>query len=400
MPTTLIVGGSVAGTRVALDLRRLGYAGDVVLVDEQTEAPYDRPPLSKDLLTSANGLPHPLLTADQAREKAIGLRLGAPAVELDVARSQILLADGAKLGFDAVVIATGARTRPALWPSHDRVIELRTLADGLRLRQALRASRSVAVVGAGFIGAEVASAARTLGLDVVVVDPVPVPMGRLFGDKVGGRFAELHAANGVATRFGIGVTDIAGRPDAALVHLTDGSTLTVDLVVVGIGVLPNDEWLTSSGLAVDNGVLCDSRCRAGGRPDIYAAGDVARWFHPRHREHVRVEHWTNAVEQAQFVAKAIAAPSPEAEFAPVEYVWSDQYDWKIQIAGRPDRGIGECVIEDPGHKRFCAAYTDPSGTLVGVLAVNWPKAALLGRRAVANAEPMLDLSARVGALGK
>ncbi|WP_020501413.1 NAD(P)/FAD-dependent oxidoreductase [Sciscionella marina] len=400
MPTTLIVGGSVAGTRVALDLRQLGYAGDIVLVDEQAVAPYDRPPLSKDLLTSANELPQPLLPADRAREKAIELRLGAAAVELDLARPEICLEDGTRLGFDALVIATGARTRPMPWPSHERIVELRTLADGRRLRRALRTSRTVAVVGAGFIGAEVASAARTLGLDVVVIDPAPVPMGRLFGDEMGQRFTRLHAMNGVTTRFGRGITGIEDRADCAVVHLDDTSTLNVDLVVVGIGVVPNDEWLSSSGLAVENGVVCDSRCRARGHTNIYAAGDVARWFHRRHNETVRVEHWTNAVEQAQFVAKAIAQPWSVAEFAPVEYVWSNQYEWKIQVAGRPDRGASECVIEDSGHKRFCAAYTRPSGTLVGVLAVNWPKVALLARRAVADAEPMADFLARVGALRK
>jgi NADPH-dependent 2,4-dienoyl-CoA reductase/sulfur reductase-like enzyme len=310
------------------------------------------------------------------------LRLGSRAVRLDVAGQAVVTDDGTRLAYDYLVVATGARPRPLPWPAHDRLLELRTLADGRRLRRALRSSGTIAVVGAGFIGAEVASAARYLGVEVVMIDPLPAPMSSLLGAEVGSRFAALHAARGVKTRFGTGVDEIACAADGAVLRLTDGDMVTADAAVAGIGAQPADGWLASSGLPVDGGLICDSRCRVLDHDDIYAAGDIARWFHPRHRELVRVEHWTNAVEQAQFVARQIVSPSAD-EFTPVEYVWSDQYDWKIQIAGRPERGTAHHVIDQPDRSRFCALYVAGDGALTGMLTVNWPKAAILGRRALA-----------------
>jgi NADPH-dependent 2,4-dienoyl-CoA reductase/sulfur reductase-like enzyme len=382
MPTALIIGGSVAGTRVALDLRRLGFTGEITIADEQLEPPYDRPPLSKGALTSADDAPSLLLSREQAATQGICLRLGSRAVRLDVAGQAVVTDDGTRLAYDYLVVATGARPRPLPWPAHDRLLELRTLADGRRLRRALRSSGTIAVVGAGFIGAEVASAARYLGVEVVMIDPLPAPMSSLLGAEVGSRFAALHAARGVKTRFGTGVDEIACAADGAVLRLTDGDMVTADAAVAGIGAQPADGWLASSGLPVDGGLICDSRCRVLDHDDIYAAGDIARWFHPRHRELVRVEHWTNAVEQAQFVARQIVSPSAD-EFTPVEYVWSDQYDWKIQIAGRPERGTAHHVIDQPDGSRFCALYVAGDGALTGMLTVNWPKAAILGRRALA-----------------
>ena len=382
MPTALIIGGSVAGTRVALDLRRLGFTGEIAIVDEQLEPPYDRPPLSKGVLTSADGAPSLLLTREQAVNQGICLRLGSRAVRLDVAGKAVVADDGTRLGYDYLVVATGARPRPLPWPAHERLLELRTLADGRRLRRALRGSGKIAVVGAGFIGAEVASVARGLGIEVVMIDPLPAPMSRLLGAEVASRFAALHAARGVKTKFGTGVDEIACDADGVILRLTDGDVVTADAAVAGIGAQPADDWLASSGLPVDNGLVCDSRCRVLDHDEIYAAGDVARWLHPRHRELVRVEHWTNAVEQAQFVARQIVSPSAD-EFTPVEYVWSDQYDWKIQIAGRPERGTADHLIDQPDRSRFCALYVARNGALTGMLTVNWPKAAILGRRALA-----------------
>jgi phthalate 3,4-dioxygenase ferredoxin reductase subunit len=382
MPTALIIGGSVAGTRVALDLRRLRFTGEITIADEQLEPPYDRPPLSKSALTSADGAPSLLLSREQAVAQDICLRLGTRAARLDVAGKAVETDDGTRLGYDYLVIATGARSRPLPWPAHDRLLELRTIEDGRRLRRALHGSGTIAVVGAGFIGAEVASAARGLGVEVVMIDPLPAPMSRLLGAEVGSRFAALHAAHGVKTRFGTGVDEIVGDADGVVLRLTDGDTVTADVAVAGIGVQPADGWLASSGLPLDGGLVCDSRCRVLDHDEIYAAGDIARWRHPRHREFVRVEHWTNAVEQAQFVARQIASPSAE-EFTPVEYVWSDQYDWKIQIAGRPERGTAHFLIDQPERGRFCALYIADDGALTGMITVNWPKAALLARRALA-----------------
>src|ERR1700722_7860015 len=234
MPTALIIGGSVAGTRVALDLRRLGFTGEITIADEQLEPPYDRPPLSKGALTSADGAPSVLLSTEQAAAQGICLRLGTKAARLDVAGKAVVADDGTRLGYDHLVVATGARPPPLPWPAHDRLLELRTLADGRRLRRALRTSGTVAVVGAGFIGAEVASAARGLGLEGVMIDPLPAPMSRLLGVEVGSRFGALHAAHGVKTRFGTGVEEIAGGADGVVLRLADGGRVTADIAVAGI----------------------------------------------------------------------------------------------------------------------------------------------------------------------
>ncbi|WP_432989957.1 NAD(P)/FAD-dependent oxidoreductase [Dactylosporangium sp. CA-233914] len=385
LDTALIIGASVAGTRVATDLRRHGYRGRVLLVDAQDELPYDRPPLSKSALTGDRIAPVRLLTADAAAAAGIELRLGAAAGKLDTDAAVVTLTDGTELRFDELVIATGARARPTPWPRHERIVELRTLEQARHLHTALRSSRHIAVVGAGFIGAEVASAARSLGLRVSLIDPVEVPVGRLFGDALGRRFHDLHSANGVSCHFGIGVESLEPHDSLVEVTLGDGTRLTVDIVVVGIGVEPDIDWLAGSGVVLDDGVLCDSRCRAVGHRNIRAAGDVARWFHPRHGKPIRVEHWTNAVEQAQFVAAAIARPDDGDEFAPVEYVWSDQYDWKIQIAGVPQRQHEPIVIPSPRPAALCALWCDGHGVVVGGLSVNWPKAAILMRRAIASA---------------
>jgi NADPH-dependent 2,4-dienoyl-CoA reductase/sulfur reductase-like enzyme len=389
----VIVGASVAGTRVAVDLRRLGYLGRIVLVDAQDEIPYDRPPLSKVMLTGDDGAAVRLLTRDEASTTGIELLLGAGATGLDTTLRLVTLSDGTNLHYDQLVVATGARPRPTAWPRNKRIVELRTLADAEHLRTMLRSVQRVAIVGAGFIGAEVASAARSLGLHVSLIDPAEVPLGRLFGDELGRRFCDLHKANGVQCYFGVGVASIDPQPDGVRLALGDGSELAADLVVVGIGVLPEVSWLAGSGVDVDDGVLCTSGCRALGHPNIWAAGDVARWLHPRHGKPVRVEHWTNAMEQAQFVASAIAHPDSTAEFTPVEYVWSDQYDWKIQIAGITNRDDEPTVITGADPSRVCALWSDGDGAVVGGLSLNWPKAAMLTRRAVAAGTPASTIQA-------
>ncbi|HEX9526276.1 MAG TPA: FAD-dependent oxidoreductase, partial [Streptosporangiaceae bacterium] len=329
----------------------------------------------------------------------IELVLGVPAAALDAGASRATLTDGRQIPYDELVIATGARPRPMPWDPHENLLELRTLSDARRLRTALRASRDVAVVGAGFIGAEVASAARSLGLGVTLIDSLPNPMSRLFGDQVGALFRDLHTSHQVRTHFGVGVTTIEPDGRGCRVTLSDGRMLSADLVVAGIGVLPDTAWLASSGLILDDGIVCDSQCRAVGHPRVHAAGDVARWHHPRHGELVRVEHWTNAADQARFVAQTIARPDASAEFSPVEYVWSDQYDWKIQITGCPWRGAGQATVTDPGQGRFCVLWAGAGQNLSGALAVNWPKASLLTRRAVAAGQPIGSVRAALLAAG-
>ncbi|GAB4079125.1 FAD-dependent oxidoreductase [Modestobacter muralis] len=383
--TVLVVGASIGGVRTAQALRSEGFDGRIVLVGAEPHAPYDKPPLSKQFLSGAWELEKVLLlTAEQAAADGIELRLGSPATRLDVAGSRLLLADGEALDYDKLVVATGASARPSPWRPESGVHVVRTLDDSRHLADALRQDGPVVVVGGGFIGAEVAATARGLGHDVTVVDPMPTPIGRVVGPEIGSIFAELHHRHDVATRFGLGVEGVEGVAGNLRVRLTDGSTLNAATVVVGIGAVPNDGWLADSGLAVENGVLCDEYSRAVDAPDVFAVGDVARWFHPGYREHVRVEHWTNAVEQAVIAAHNIAHPDDLRPHSPVEYVWSDQYDWKAQIVGRPVLGVRHEIIGtlEGERPRGAVLYQDDADRLCGAVTVNWPRALVQCRRLV------------------
>lgn len=377
-----MVGASVGGTKTVQALRSQGYAGELLVVEAEPYLPYDKPPLSKGYLTGTLGRDRLNLVSDaEIKDLAVGVKLGVRAKSLDVAANELALEDGERIAFDNLIVASGVRARPSPWQAKDGVHLLRTLDDAEMLKKNLQNSRSVVVVGGGFIGAEVAAAARHFGLDVSIVDPLEVPIGRVLGDPVGKLFTRLHHLNDVATHFGNGVEAITGTKGNLTVELTDGKLLSCDLVVVGIGAVPNTEWLASSGLLIENGLVCDEYCRADGQANIFGVGDVARWYHPRQRELVRVEHWTNAVEQAACVAHNITNPKDLMRYAPVPYVWSDQYDWKIQIAGETARASDYVVVEDPSNEnRFAAVYADHSGLFCGVATVNWPRAMIQCRR--------------------
>ncbi len=384
--TAVIVGSSVAGVRTARALRSGGFDGRVVLIGEEPEVPYDKPPLSKQFLAGVwDEDKVRLLNADAAQTAGIELRLGSPAIRLDIASRTVLLADGSSVSYDVLVVATGAHARPAPWPVESGVHVVRTLDDSRRLARDLHSmSGPIVVVGGGFIGAEVAATAHAAGRDVTIVDPLHAPIGRIVGDELGVMFTDLHHRHGVRTRFGDGVEAVDGVAGALRVTLTNGEVLPAATVIVGIGAVPNDSWLASSGLLIDNGVVCDQFCRAVDHGRIFAVGDVARWHHIRHGEDVRVEHWTNAADQAACVAHNIVHPDHLRPYTPTEYVWSDQYDWKIQIAGRPARAallkiIGGLGCEKP---RAAAVFGDKSGILRGAVTVNWPKALLMCRTMV------------------
>jgi phthalate 3,4-dioxygenase ferredoxin reductase subunit len=260
----VIVGASVGGVRAARALRAEGYRGPVTLVGEEPGPPCDRPPLSKQVLSGAWAAERAvLLTAEAAAADDIGLRLGVPATALAVDSRQVLLADGGRLPYDDLVIATGASPRPSPWQPESGVYQLRTLADCLALRERFAAGGPVVLIGAGFIGAETAAAARAAGCAVTLVDPVPVPLERAAGPLVGALLAGLHRQHGAVTRFGAGVRAVSGRAGQLTVTLLDGSSLPAATVVVGIGAVPNDQWLARSGLVIDNGVGCDARPRPG-----------------------------------------------------------------------------------------------------------------------------------------
>lgn len=381
----VIVGASLGGLRTAQALRQKGFDGAVTLVGDEPHLPYDRPPLSKRFLAGEWDEPRIRLADDDAVAKLeLDLRLGQRAADLDVAGRRVLLHGGEPLPFDHVVIATGATPRqlPDL-PDLEGVHVLRTLDDSVALRAALSKGPRVVVVGAGFIGAEVAATARTMGLDVTVLEALPVPLSRGLGPILGPAVAGLHAAHGVTLRTSAAVAGIDGAGRVERVLLADGSALEADLVVVGIGVVPATGWLEGSGLELRDGVVCDAACQAA--PGVWAVGDVARWPNQLFGEEMRLEHWDNAGFQAMHVAGAIAT-GESAPYAPVPYVWSDQYTSMVQIIGRPHAEDEVHVVSgDLGGGPFLA-LTASGGLLTGVVGLDERRrtmrfTALLQRRA-------------------
>jgi len=389
--TVLVVGASVAGIRTAQALRAEGWRGRVIVVGDESHLPYDRPPLSKQMLTVRGEVrPTPLITEQEAVESEIELVLGVRAVRLDSTRKQVMLEDGRELSYDQLVIATGASARPSPWGQLPRLHVLRGLDDCMALRQALddraRVDHGhVVVVGAGFIGSEVAAAARALDLRVSIVDPLPTPLGRVLGPEVGSEFTRLHHRHGVETHFGSGVASVTQSSDRLSVLLDNGTELSATVVVVGIGAKPNVEWLVGSVLTLGDGVVCDSEGRAVGEFDVSAVGDVACWADPDSKMPRRVEHWTRAVEHANQVGRRLCGATVEGVERSVDYIWSDLYDWKTQIIGHPmDGSRVETVGEFDGAKTTAAVlYADEQGVLTGSLTVNWPQAMLVLRRAIA-----------------
>lgn len=397
MNTVVIVGASVGGVRTAQALRSEGYDGRIVLVGEEHEAPYDKPPLSKELLATGTEPRSLRLLPNEAADAAqIDLLLGHRATRLDLAGRQVELEGHGALDFDRLVIATGSRARPSPWGEGPGIHVLRSIEDSRRLRADLLEGGPVVVVGAGFIGSEVASTARLLGLDVTLVDPLPVPMSRVLNPEIGAWFAGLHQRHGVHTFFGTGVEGVERAGESLLVRLTDGRVLPAATVVVGIGATPNDGWLASSGLVVDDGLVCDQHCRAVETEHVFAVGDVARWFHPGLGRDVRIEHWTNAVDQALCVGHNLAHPEDLRPYAPIPYVWSDQYDWKVQVVGRTDDLAEHTVVGDPERdNRFAALYSEDGVHLSGAAIVNWPRGLLECRKALRSPHATAVLRARL-----
>lgn len=377
----VIVGASLAGTRTAQGLRALGHTGAITLIGAEAELPYDRPPLSKTLLKSDWSEPSVadvrLITAAEIDQLGISLRLGSAAVGLDSAAKVVRLADGGSVAYDVLVIATGAVARPSPWGG---VHQLRTLDDARAIAGRLALKEPVVVVGGGFIGTEIAAAAAGYGCPVVVVDPIPEPMARLVGPEIARSLVGLHARNGVETRFGVGVVGITGDVGALIVELSSGELLPASTAVVGIGSIPATEWLAGSGLKLDNGVVTDRFLRAVGAEDVYAIGDVARWPHSGRGVEVRAEHWTNASDQARYVATAITQ-NPSSAYESSDYVWSDQYDWKVNAVGWRDPEGTSVVIGDlDGSGKAAVVHADASGAACGVVTVNWVRALNQARR--------------------
>jgi 3-phenylpropionate/trans-cinnamate dioxygenase ferredoxin reductase subunit len=355
-------------------LRDAGYDGSLIIVDPQPELPPDRPPLSKQVLAGSmepGKAVQPL--AYRLEEFGVDLRLGVTAEALRAGPREVDLSDGTTVSADGIVLATGSSPRH-LDTNLGGVHVLRTMADCLAIRAELEGSpRRVVVVGAGFIGAEVAATCRQRGLDVTMIEAQDRPMQRVMPGEIGDFVTELHRAEGVDVRLGIGIESLDGGDRVERVRLTDGTVIDADVVIAGIGVTPSVDWLAGSGLDLDNGVVCDSTCLAA--PGIVAAGDVAAWLNPLYDEVMRVEQWENAIEQGAHAARRLlAGEGGTAEpYATVPWFWTDQYDRKLQLAGRVGPGDEVAIIEGSlEDRRFVAAFRR-GDRCVGVLGVNRPR---------------------------
>jgi NADPH-dependent 2,4-dienoyl-CoA reductase/sulfur reductase-like enzyme len=380
-----VVGASLAGLQAARALRSQGFDGRLVIVGEEPRRPYDRPPLSKLFLAGRVDAESLLLEdADEALDAE--WRLGTPAASLDAFGRDVVLADGRRVRSDGVVIATGARARTLPGPvPHSGVHVLRTLDDALRLRDDLLPGSRLVVIGAGFVGGEVASTARALGCAVTVVEAMPTPLAGPLGIEMGAIVAGLHEQHGVRLVCGTGVHRLLGRDRVEAVELTDGTSLPADAVVVGIGALPNVEWLQGSGVTLADGVACDHEGRTG-VPGVVAVGDCAAWHDVRRGRRHRVEHWTGALERPRTAVTSLlsgsAAPGavpdavPKAVGSP--YFWSDQYDVRIQFAGHAADADSVDVEEGSVAGRDVLAVYRRGDEPVAVLGMN--QARLFGRR--------------------
>ncbi len=380
----VIIGAGAAGLTTAEALRRLGFGGTIMLVNAEHTPPYDRPPLSKQVLAGTWASEKVRLRSPAALEKlALDWHSGVQAIHLDSDAHSVELSDGKWLDFDAAVIATGLTPRFLSSGHHlQGVFVLRTLEQTLALQGALAAGKRLVVVGGGFLGLEAAATARQLGMEVDVIEPLPVCLEGPLGRTIGERVMQLQTAQGVRLRNGIGVRRLIGSQEQGNggavreVELEDGSTLPADVVLVAIGAQPNVSWLEGSGLTLQNGLLCNAFCEAA--PDIYAAGDVANWYHPYLGRQVRLEHRMNATEQGQTVARNILGE--QQPFAPMPFFWSDQFDVKIQMYGVASRGAELRIVEGSLHEdRFVAAYYEEE-RLVAVLGWNSPKQLLSYRQ--------------------
>lgn len=333
-PHLVVVGASLAGLRAVESARRAGFTGAITLVGRELHSPYDRPPLSKEFLTAESAGPAPTLRDERTLrdELHVDVRLGVVATGLDTAEHTVWLGTE-PLTYTGLVLATGAtpRTLPGS-EGLDGVHTLRTLDDARRIRAALDAGARTVVVGAGFIGSEIASSARHRGSTVTVVEVMPTPLARPVGEQMGAVLASLHERHGTRLRCGVGVEALEGIGRVEAVRLADGSRIDADLVVVGVGVTPTTDWLATSGLELGNGIECDRTLQTSA-PGVYAAGDLASWPNPVFDTRMRLEHWTIAAEQGGVAGRHAADPAAATAYGTVPYFWSDWYGKRIQFVG-------------------------------------------------------------------
>lgn len=369
----VVVGASLAGLRAVEAARKAGHEGSITLIGAEAHLPYDRPPLSKAYLDPAGeeGPESPIFRGEEvfADDLDVELMLGQAATGLDVARKVVLVGDR-EVPYDGLVIATGASARTLAGTEHlAGVHPLRTLDDAVAVRAGLEAGARIVVIGAGFIGSEIASSARKRGLEVTVIEALLSPLVRAAGTAMGPVIAALHARNGTRLLCGVGVRTLTGTDRVESVVLEDGTELPADLVIVGIGASPAVGWLEGSGLTLDNGIVCDETLSTGVE-GVYAAGDVANWTNPTLGRRQRLEHWTSAAEQGAVAARNALNPADAKPYGTVPYFWSDWYDSRIQFVGSPD--ADEVVVVDGDvdvDRRWVALYRQDD-RIIGALTLN------------------------------
>lgn len=394
-----VVGASLAGLRTVEALRREGFDGDLTLIGDEPHPPYERPPLSKEVLTGAAEVDTTQLTTRAALEGELGvdLRLGRPAAGLDLDARVVRLGgpaaaagEGDPVPFDALVVATGARARQPFPSPPAGVLTLRTRDDALAVRDGLRAATGVVVVGAGFVGLEVASAARSLGLPVTVVEAAETPLTRNLGPEAASEVMAVVRDHGVDVRCGRTVRDFTGAPHLTGVVLDDGSVLEADLAVVGVGAAPNTEWLADSGLPLSPaGLRCAPNGQADERGVVWGVGDVAAW-RGADGEYRRHEHWTTACDQARLVARNLLDEGRRTLTA-APFVWSDQFGRRISIVGETTRYDEVRTVSQDGMPPAVLYARD--GRLVGACVFDQQRLTMLCRKWIATAEPVQDVPA-------
>lgn len=371
----VVIGAGLGGLRTVELLRAEGFPGRISLVGDEPHQPYDRPPLSKQILAGQWPEHRAALHRGELPDLDIALHLGRSAVGAD--RAAVELDDGTRLAYDALVVATGVRPRrlPGQ-PDHPELHVLRTLEDCRGLRDSLSRARSLLVVGAGFIGAEVAATARTAGLAVTMLEALPVPFARVLGEQMGLLCARLQTEHGVAVRCGVRLEgfQVPGPETGGIaVRLADKTIVRADCGVVGVGTVIENGWLAGLGLPTDSGLLCDSAGLVEGTANVYAVGDIAAWRHPTVGDRPRLEHWTSATEQAAVLAQRIAGKPVTRQADVVPYFWSDQYGLTLQLIGRAELASTVEVLHDPGTIKGTVAGYFAGGRLVAVLAFHAPR---------------------------
>lgn len=371
----VIVGGGVAALRAAERLRELGYAGKLTVVGDEPRRPYNRTPLSKQLLTGHLDVSDLRLPVWRGLE--ITWRLRARATALDVERRVVRLQGAEDVAYDGLILAGGVQPRHLRGtPMHsEHVWMLRTLDDARAIDDLLERAGHVAVVGGGFIGCELASTCRERALDVTIIDVSPTVLTRGLGSQLGMLMSDIHADNGVKLHLGVAVSDWEERPDGVTVVLANGERIQADMAVVGIGTVPDTDWLASSPVDITDGVLCDATCHVAGVEDVVACGDIARWPNLRwKREPHRIEHWLNAIEMGQHAAESLLLGRENARpFTPIPRFWSEQHGYRIQSVGRRDLGEHMVIAEGSTESRQFVATFERDGAIIGAIGMDSPR---------------------------